>query len=131
MRTFYALLFGATLAASLMICSPASAARATSIGASGDVADSDGSDLRLSDTHKELRHLSRHLRLNKDQRAEVSVILEERTREIRLLFDMESLSQENRSRLVTRVVGDSDARIETLLQGKQKVKFNKDLEKAR
>jgi len=128
MKVFYALV-GAALLGVVIISSPVSAAPANSISASGPAGDSNVSEMRLSDTHKELRHLSKHLKLNKDQRAEVSVILQERTREIRLLFDVESLSQENRDRLVTKVFYDSDAEIETLLRDKQKRKFDKDLKK--
>ena len=91
---------------------------------------SGASDLRLSDPHKELMHLSRDLKLKKDQRAGVGSILEERDREIRLLLDNEPLSQEYqeyRDRLAARVLEDSNAQIESLLRRNQKRKFDKEL----
>lgn len=91
---------------------------------------SGASDLHLSDPHKELLHLSRDLKLKKDQRAGVGSILEERDREIRLLLDNEPLSQEYqeyRDRLAARVLEDSNAQIESLLRRNQKRKFDKEL----
>ena len=90
---------------------------------------SDDTDLRVTDPHKELRHLSKNLKLKKDQRIGVNSILEERAREIRLLLDVESLSQAYREELAAKVVKDSDAQIENLLRSKQKVKFDKELAK--
>ena len=97
------------------------------MSASGPGATSDVSDLRVPDPHKELRHLSKNLKLKRDQRAGVSIILQERSREIRLLLDIESLSPEYRGALATKVIKDSDAQIETLLRSKQKRKFDKEL----
>jgi hypothetical protein len=126
MKGFCAVLFSATVAAAVM-GSPVAAARRSSVSASGPETTSDVSDLRLPDPHKELRHLSKNLKLKRDQRAGVSIILQERTREIRLLLDIESLSQEYRDTLATKVIKDSDAQIETLLRSKQKRKFDKEL----
>jgi hypothetical protein len=126
MRGLCAVLLSATLAAAVM-GSPVYAGRRSSVSASGPETTSDVSDLRLPDPHKELRHLSKNLKLKKDQRAGVSIILEERTREIRLLLDIESLSQEYRNSLATKVMEDSDAQIETLLKTKQRKKFDKEL----
>ena len=126
MKGFCAVLFSAAVAAAVM-GSPVAAARRSSVSASGPETTSDVSDLRLPDPHKELRHLSKNLKLKRDQRAGVSIILQERTREIRLLLDIESLSQEYRDTLATKVIEDSDAQIETLLRSKQKRKFDKEL----
>ena len=126
MKGFCAVLFSAAVAAAVM-GSPVAAARRSSVSASGPETTSDVSDLRLPDPHKELRHLSQNLKLKRDQRAGVSIILQERTREIRLLLDIESLSQEYRDTLATKVIEDSDAQIETLLRSKQKRKFDKEL----
>ena len=86
-------------AATVVIGRPVDAARWSSVTASGSETTSEASDLRLPDPHKELRHLSKNLKLNKDQRVGVSSILEERNREIRLLLDIESVSQEYRDHL--------------------------------
>jgi hypothetical protein len=87
-------------------------------------------DLRLlPDPHKELLQLSRNLKLKKDQRTVVGSILEERAREIRLLFEVASLSEPNRTTLAAQVVQDSNAQIETFLRNKQKRKFDKVLAK--
>ena len=106
---------------------PVAAAPPGSASASGPETTSDVSALRLPDPDKELRHLSKDLKLKRDQRAGVSSILQERSREIRLLFDVESLSQEYRDTLATKVIKDTDAQIETLLKTKQKRKFDKEL----
>jgi hypothetical protein len=126
MKGFCTVLLGAAVAVAVM-GSPVAAARRSSVSASGPEKTSDVSDLRLPDAHKELRHLSKNLKLKKDQRAGVSFILQERTREIRLLLDIDSLSQEYRDSLATKVMEDSDAQIETLLKSKQKRKFDKEL----
>ena len=97
------------------------------VSASGPKTTSEVSDLRLPDPHKELCHLSKNLKLKRDQRVGVSIILQERTREIRLLLDIESLSHEYRDTLATKVMEDSGAQIETLLRSKQKRKFDKEL----
>ena len=83
MKGFCAVLFSATVAAAVM-GSPVAAARRSSVSASGPETTSDVSALRLPDPHKELRHLSKNLKLKGDQQG-VSSILQERTREIRLL----------------------------------------------
>jgi hypothetical protein len=128
MNRFCSVLISASLLAAAM-GSPAIAARRIALSASGPETSSDTSDLNLPDPHKELRHLSRNLKLKKDQRAGVSIILQERTREIHLLIDIESLSQEYRDRLTAKVMEDSDAQIESLLKSKQKRKFDKGLTK--
>jgi hypothetical protein len=125
-KGFWAVLFSAGVAAAVM-GSPVAAARRGSVSASGPETTSDVSALRLPDPQKELRHLSKNLKLKRDQRAGVSSILQERTREIRLLLDIEFLSQEYRDTLATKVIKDSDAQIETLLRSKQKRKFDKEL----
>jgi len=126
MKGFCAVLFSAAVAAAVM-GSPVAAAPRNSVIASGPEMTSDDSALRLPDPHKELRQLSKNLKLKRDQRAGVSSILQERKREIRLLLDIESLSQEYRDTLATKVIKDSDAQIETLLRSKQKRKFDKEL----
>ena len=87
---------------------------------------SDVSDLRPPDPHKELRYLSRNLGLTRDQRVVVGSILQERTREFRLLLDVEPLSQDYRSTLAAKVMEDSNAQIETFLKNKQKRKFDRE-----
>ena len=126
MRILCVFLLTAT-AAAVVIGRPVDAARWSSVTASGPETTSDASDLRLPDPHKELRHLSKNLKLNKDQRVGVSSILEERNREIRLLLDIESVSQEYRDQLAAKVIEDSDAQIESLLRSNQKKKFDKAL----
>jgi hypothetical protein len=128
MKRLCFVLFSATLLAAAM-GNPASAAPGSSLNASGPVASSYVSGLNLPDPHKELRHLSKNLKLNKDQRAGVGVILEERTREIHLLIDIESLTQAYRESLAAKVMEDSAAQIEALLGSKQKRKFDKELTK--
>ena len=128
MKRFCSVLVSTTLLAAAMV-GPAIAARRSSLSSSGPETSSDVSGLSLPDAHKELRHLSRNLKLKKDQRAGVSVILQERTREIHLLIDIESLSQEYRDRLAAKVMEDGDAQIKALLGSKQKRKFDKELTK--
>jgi hypothetical protein len=84
-------------------------------------------DLRLPDPQKELRYLSKNLKLSKNQRSTVDSILQERAREIGLIFDVEPLSPEHRSRIAAKVIEDSNAQIEAFLKTKQRRKFDKDL----
>lgn len=100
-----------------------------SVHASGSGATSDISAPHLPDPHQELRHLSKNLNLKRDQRAGVGFILEERSREIQLLFDIDTVSQEYRTTLAAKVIEDSNAEIETLLRKKQRRKFDKELAK--
>ena len=60
--------------------SPVYAARMGSASASIPETSSDFPDLRLSDPHKDLRQLSKDLKLTRDQRQVIGSILEERTR---------------------------------------------------
>jgi hypothetical protein len=125
-KGFCAVLLSASVAAAVT-GSPASAARRSPASASGPERASDVSELRLPDPHKELRHLSKDLKLTRDQRAGVSSILLERAREIHLLLDVQSLSQEHRNTLAAEVMEESNAQIVTLLRSKQKEKFDKKL----
>jgi hypothetical protein len=129
MKKFCAIFLSAT-AATAILGSPAAAAR-NPMSASGPETQSNVSDLRVPDPQKELRHLSKDLKLKKDQRADVNIILQERAREIHLLLDIEFLSQENRNTLAAKVMEDSDAQIEAVLGSKQKIKFDKELTKDR
>lgn len=126
MKRFCAFLLCTSLAA-VVTGSPVAASWRTSASAAGAETVSDVSDLRLPDPHKELRHLSKNLKLTRDQRAGVSSILQERTREINLLLDVRSLSQEYRNTLAAKVMEESNAEIVTLLRSKQKEKFDKEL----
>jgi hypothetical protein len=107
------------------------AARVSSASASSSETASSVSGLRPSDPHKELRHLSKDLRLTREQRTAVGSILQERSREIRLLLDVEPLSLDNRNTLATKVMQDTNVQIETLLGRKQKRRFDKQLVKDR
>lgn len=126
LKGFCAVLLSASVATALT-SSPVAASRSRSASASSTETPSDISDLRLPDPHKELRHLCKNLKLTRDQRASVSSILQERTREIHLLLDVQSLSQEYRNTLAARVMEESNAQIVTLLKSKQKEKFDKEL----
>jgi hypothetical protein len=126
MKGFCAILLSASVAAAVT-GSPVPATRRNSASASGPETASDFSDLRLPDLHKELRHLSKDLKLTRGQRAGVNSILLERTREIHLLLDVQSLSQEYRNTLAAKVMEESNAQIVTLLKSKQKEKFDKEL----
>src|SRR5579863_6724718 len=117
MKGFYAFLLSATVLAAVT-GGPVAAARRNSMNVSGPETASDLSDLRLPDPHKELRHLSKNLKLKRDQRSGVSIILQERTREIRLLLDIEPVSQEYRNTIAAKVMEDSNAQIENLLRNK-------------
>jgi hypothetical protein len=103
--------------------------RVRSVGASGPESGYEGSVLRPPDPHKELHHLSKNLKLTRNQRAGVNSILEERAREIQLLLDVQALSEEYRNALAARVMEESNAQIEILLRSKQKRKFDKELAK--
>ncbi len=126
MKVLWTIFLAASLA-TIVTAKPVHAARRSSAAASGPETAPDNVNLRMPDPHRELRQLSKNLKLNKDQRIGVNSILEERAREIRLLLDVESLSQEYRETLAAKVVKDSDAQIEALLRSKQKVKFDKEL----
>jgi hypothetical protein len=125
---------GATAASAMigpMVRGSMAAARSDAARVSAPETPSDVSGLRVPDPHKELRHLSKNLKLNKDQRADVGIILEERAREIDLLLDIKSLSEDYRNALAGKVIKDSDVQIELVLRGKQKRKFDKELTKDR
>jgi hypothetical protein len=126
MKGFFTVLLGVSVAAALAV-SPAAAARRNSAITSDPETTYGVSSVRLPDPQKELRQLSKNLKLKKDQRAGVSFILEERSREIQLLFEIESVSREYRDTLAAKVMEDSNAQIETLLKTKQKRKFDKEL----
>jgi len=87
---------------------------------------SDFPDPRLPDPHKDLRQLSKDLKLTRDQQQVIGSILEEHTREMRLLLDVD-LSQDLRNMLVAIVMNNSNAQIESLLRSKQKTKFDHEL----
>jgi hypothetical protein len=87
-------------------------------------------DLRLPDSHKDLRQLSKTLKLTKDQQDIIGSILEERTREMQLLLDVKALSEEFRDMLAAIVMNNSNAEIESLLRNKQKTKFDQELMQA-
>jgi hypothetical protein len=127
----------ALLSATLAVTSTGSSAFAAGVGslsvsgASATGSAIDISDLRLPDPHKELRHLSRNLRLSKNQRTAVGGILQERSREIRLLLDVQPVSQDYRNTLAAKVIQDSNSQIESFLKNKQKRKFDKELARGR
>jgi hypothetical protein len=116
----------------VMAAAPVSAAtsrHAERIGATAARAEASAeiSSLHPPDPNKELRHLSKNLKLKRGQRVGVSSILQERAREIQLLLDVESLSQDYRTVLAAKVMQESNAQIETLLKNNQKRKFDKEL----
>jgi hypothetical protein len=111
-----------------IVGTPAFAAPLGSPKTSVPEAAKDASALRPSDPHKELRHLSKNLRLGKNQRIVVGSILEERTREIRLLLEVEPISQSYSNRLAAKIIEDSNIQIETFLKNKQKRKFDREFE---
>ena len=83
--------------------------------------------MRLPDTQKDLRDLSKNLKLTRDQQEVIGNILQERTREMQLLLDVKSLSEEFRNTLAAIVMNNSNAQIESLLKSKQKIKFDNEL----
>ena len=111
--------------------SSAYAARVGSASASGTGSATDISGLRLPDPHKELRHLSRNLRLSKNQRTAVDGILQERSREIQLLLEVQPVSQDYRNTLAEKVMQDSNSQIESFLRNKQRRKFDRELARDR
>lgn len=132
MRGFPGALIGAiVLAAVAGSSASAYAARMDSPRASGADTPTDISSLRLPDPHKELRHLSKDLKLSKDQRTAVGSILQERAREIHLLLDVQPASQEYRDTFAAKVMEDSNSQIKSFLKNKQKRKFNKELARGR
>jgi len=126
LKRFGVLLLGLGTATA-MAGRPVAAAAGSFASVSGSESASDVSDLRAPDPHRELRHLSRDLKLTRNQRIGVSSILQERTREIHLLLDVQSLTEEYRNTLAAKVMEDSNAEIVTLLKNKQKKKFDKEL----
>jgi hypothetical protein len=131
MKRFRAVFLGTVLAAAVVAGPAAGAERKIPAKASGPASGADPLGLRVPDPQKELRHLSRDLKLKKDQRVGVGFILEERSREIQLLMDVESLTEEYREALAAKVIQDSDAQIANLLRSKQKRKFDKELARDR
>lgn len=129
-RAFCFALLGATVAVTAA-GSSVYAARVDPASTSGAGNATDISDLRLPDPHKELRQLSRNLRLSKDQRTAVGGILQERSREIRLLLDVQPVSQDYRNTLAAKVMQDSNSQIESFLRSKQRRKFDKELARGR
>jgi Spy/CpxP family protein refolding chaperone len=124
---FCAAVFTATVTAAI-VGSPVYAARMGPVSASVPETNSNfPDDLRLPDPHKDLRQLSKTLKLTKDQRDVIGSILEERTREIRLLLDVKALSEDFRDMLAAIVMNSSNAQIESLLRNKQKTKFDQEL----
>lgn len=124
-RAFFALV----LLCGMMAMATAEAG-AVGSGASNPGTELSPANLHLVDTQKELRQLSRNLKLKKNQRVGINDILQERAREIHLLFDVEPLSpeyREHRNHLAAQVMADSNAQIESLLRSKQKQKFDKEL----
>jgi hypothetical protein len=126
MKTFVSVLLSVAVAV-IVTASRVDASRKGSL--SGPIAEtaSDSVDLRLPDPQKELRYLSKNLKLTKNQRSTVDSILQERAREIGLILDVEPLSPEYRSRIAAKVIEDSNAQIEAFLKTKQRRKFDKDL----
>jgi hypothetical protein len=121
---------GIALVMAAVPVSAASSRHAERIGATAAAraeASAEISSLRPPDPNKELRHLSKDLKLKRGQRVGVSSILQERAREIQLLLDVESLSQDYRTVLAAKVMHESNAQIETLLKNNQKRKFDKEL----
>jgi predicted transcriptional regulator len=131
MRGFGTALLGATVAAAVAGVAGGSvqpyAARMGSASASRAETATDISGLRLADPHKELRHLSKNLRLSREQRTAVGGILQERSREIHLLLDIQPASQETRNAVAAKVMEDSNSQIESFLKSKQKRKFAREL----
>ncbi len=117
--------FLAAIMAALTLGAPLYAAPAVTPSVSETA--SDAPNLRLPDPREELRRLSKNLKLTKDQRLGVGSILEERAREIQLLLDFESLSQDYRNRLAAKIMKDCGAQIETLLKANQRRKLDKEL----
>jgi hypothetical protein len=128
-KIFSAALFMATLTAAIT-GSPVYAARMAPLSASVPETDSNRDDPRLPNPYKDLRQLSRDLKLTKDQQDVIGNILEERTREMQLLLDVKSLSQDFREMLAAIVMNNSNAQIESLLRGRQKRKFDQELMQA-
>ena len=132
MTGFSAVLLSAIVAAVVAgSFASAYAARMPSPSASGPETVTDISSLRLPDPHKELRHLSRNLKLSKNQRTAVGSILQERSREIHLLLDVQPVSQDYRNTFAAKVMQDSNSQIESFLKSKQKRKFDKELARGR
>lgn len=130
MKGFCAIILSATVTAAV-IGGPVAAAQNSPASTSCRETPADVLEAHLPDPHKDLRRLSKSLKLNREQLTGVDVILQERTREICLLLEIEPLSQEFRNKLAAKVMDDSDIQIETLLKSKQKRKFHKELAKDR
>jgi len=75
--------------------------------------------------------LSKNLRLSREQRTAVGSILQERSREIHLLLDVQPASREYRNAVAAKVMEDSNSQIESFLKSKQKRKFARELARDR
>ena len=69
--------------------------------------------------------------MSKNQRTAVDGILQERSREIQLLLDVQPVSQDYRNTLAEKVMQDSNSQIESFLKNKQRRKFDRELARDR
>jgi hypothetical protein len=123
-KIFCVALFTASVALSFN-GTPVHAARIDSASVSVPETSSDSSEVRLPDPQRDLRDLSKNLKLTRDQQEVIGNILQERTREMQLLLDVKSLSEDFRNTLAVIVMNNSNTQIESLLQSRQKTKFDK------
>jgi hypothetical protein len=92
---------------------------------------SDLQDIRVSDSRRQLAHLSKKLKLTSDQKTHVQAILSERDRQIDLIQASESFPANSKDARIGTIVVNSNELVESVLNHKQKQKFEDALARQR
>jgi hypothetical protein len=82
-------------------------------------------DVRVPDSKKQIRRLSRTLGLKTSQKKGLLAMLSDRDRDIELIQQSEVLSKEAKASRIAAIVSESNEHIEDVLNGKQKQKFER------
>jgi protein CpxP len=92
---------------------------------------SNAPEVRVRDSKRQLAHLSKKLKLTSDQELRVRAILSECDRQIDLIRGSQSLSDDAKSARIRTTVADSNQMVESVLDGRQKQKFEDVLSRQR
>jgi Spy/CpxP family protein refolding chaperone len=78
---------------------------------------------RHMDPDKQLQHLTKELDLTTDQQSQIKPVLVDRQQKLQALFQDQSVSQDDRRTRARSIIGDSNSKIEAVLNDQQKQKF--------
>jgi Spy/CpxP family protein refolding chaperone len=78
---------------------------------------------RHMDPDRQLQHLTKELDLTADQQSQIKPVLVDRQQKLQSLFQDQSLSQDDRRAKARSLIGDSNSKIEAVLNDEQKQKF--------